>query len=388
LVVKGTVFDAHSKEPLPFATIGVQGQAEEAISKPDGNYELYVPIAHAEDTLRATYLGYYPYRKKISELTSVADIYLEPSYTLLETVSVSRQRFNTRPLEKALRLIKGNLYAMETEVTNAQYNLFLADLEGQDEELLQQYDFNLAQYEGRTRDFFRRYATSGERALKTRDTTNVVRIGPHEMADYPAINVPHAGAVAYCRWLTDQYNAHPRRKRFKRVKFRLPTMQEWQIAALGYRKFQSWVLADNRVEVIIGEDTTSMMPRQGVRKSIQVGNDVLYPWFRSYHYRNSPSNHMGCFLGNFSVREVEKPCLANLPAFDGWSMMGRTASYFPNDMGLYDVVGNVAEMIDVMGMACGGSWDDPPLKSTIASVKKYSRPDATIGFRVFMEVLE
>jgi hypothetical protein len=69
-------------------------------------------------------------------------------------------------------------------------------------------------------------------------------------------------------------------------------------------------------------------------------------------------------------------------------MMARTASYFPNDMGLYDVVGNVAEMISEKGQACGGSWDDLPFQSTIHSIKSYTKPGATIGFRVFMEVLE
>jgi len=55
---------------------------------------------------------------------------------------------------------------------------------------------------------------------------------------------------------------------------------------------------------------------------------------------------------------------------------------------LYDVVGNVAEMIDEIGRACGGSWNDLPSESTIHSVKPYIRPNATIGFRVFMEVVE
>jgi hypothetical protein len=69
-------------------------------------------------------------------------------------------------------------------------------------------------------------------------------------------------------------------------------------------------------------------------------------------------------------------------------MMARTASYFPNDMGFYDVVGNVAEMIDEKEKACGGSWDDLPSESTIHSIKTYSTPNATVGFRVFMEVVE
>jgi formylglycine-generating enzyme required for sulfatase activity len=62
--------------------------------------------------------------------------------------------------------------------------------------------------------------------------------------------------------------------------------------------------------------------------------------------------------------------------------------YFPNDMGFYDVVGNVAEMISERGKACGGSWNDPPDKSTIRSIKEYDGPDETVGFRVFMEVIE
>ena len=69
-------------------------------------------------------------------------------------------------------------------------------------------------------------------------------------------------------------------------------------------------------------------------------------------------------------------------------MIITTASFFPNNVGLYEVVGNVAEMIDEIGKACGGSWNDLPSESTIHSVKPYIRPDATIGFRVFMEVVE
>jgi hypothetical protein len=57
-------------------------------------------------------------------------------------------------------------------------------------------------------------------------------------------------------------------------------------------------------------------------------------------------------------------------------------------VGLYDVVGNVAEMIAEEGKACGGSWNHPPAESTIRSVTTYTNPDAAIGFRVFMEIIE
>jgi hypothetical protein len=35
--------------------------------------------------------------------------------------------------------------------------------------------------------------------------------------------------------------------------------------------------------------------------------------------------------------------------------MSITTSYFPNGIGLYDMVGNVAEIVKEKGIACGGS---------------------------------
>jgi hypothetical protein len=116
---------------------------------------------------------------------------------------------------------------------------------------------------------------------------------------------------------------------------------------------------------------------------------VWYPWYNAYNYRKKPYNHMNCYLGNFKV-DGSKPVCNNVvkPGGDGWAMMGQTASYFPNDMGFYDVVGNVAEMISEEFKACGGSWNDAPENATIHSIKTYRRPNDTVGFRIFMEVLE
>jgi CarboxypepD_reg-like domain/Sulfatase-modifying factor enzyme 1 len=385
LVITGNVFDAKTKEPLPFATIGVKGKVAATISKSNGRFELLVPTTYVDDTLTVTYLGYTPFLKKISTLQPVENIYLEESYTLLEEVVVTHAKLNLRNVDKDLRPIRGNLYAMETEVTNIQYNLFLSSLEEQNQrELRKKRDYHLSGYDKATQAFFKKYVSQFRERGEGKDSIK----GPHHWNDYPAVNVSHEGAQQYCTWLTEMYNTYTGKKKYKKVKFRLPTLQEWQIAALGNVKFQTWNLEENMVDVIISDDSLSMAPRKGVRKSIRVGKDVLFPWYGSYYYRRNPRNHMGCFLGNFKVTFVETPCPAKNPAYDGWIMMAQTASYFPNDFGLYDVVGNVAEMIDENGKACGGSWDDAPSESTIHSVKTYSRPDATIGFRVFMEVVE
>jgi hypothetical protein len=386
ITIRGIVRDAATQQPLQFATIGVKGRQVETISKRDGSFEIVAPEDYRNDTLIISYLGYAPVSKKISTLQSVETIYLRESATLLEEVVVVHTEIRIRDLDKALRQIRGNLYAMETEVTVAQYNEFLFWMLDQNQTSLHtKCDYDLSQYDDAAKQFFKRYVTHYR---SRKDSVPVKHIAPHDLSDYPAVNVPYEGAVQFCEWLTDRYNSYDKKKQFSKVKFRLPTLREWRIAALGYEKFQTWVLEDNMVLVTIPEDSLQMTPKKGTRKEIKVGNDILYPWFGSYYYRRSPRNHKGCFLGNFSVKEIDTPCPAHHAAFDGWIMMGRTASYFPNNMGFYDVVGNVGEMIDEEGKACGGSWDDPPSESTIHSVKVYTTPNATVGFRVFMEVIQ
>ena len=385
----GFVADGKTKEPLAYANLFVKGTARGVITGDDGRFVLNVPSIGAADTLAVTYLGYAPFEIPLSRLQLGETIYLEESYTLLEVVTISRVTVSMRNLEKNLRMIRGSLYAMETEVTNAQYNLFLASLEEQGRlDLYRKSAYDLSAYDKSARTFFNQYVTQYQTRQSTSDSIRTPHIGSHSWGDYPAVNVRHAAAAEYCSWLTEQYNSYAGKKKYKRVLFRLPSLQEWQIAALGYDRFQSWQLVNNQVEVIISPDSLDMIPRKGVRKSIPVGDDVLYPWYGSYYYRRSPQNHKNCFLGNFKVDYVERPCPANNPSYDGWSMMGRTASYFPNNMGLYDVVGNVAEMIDENGKACGGSWDHPPSESTIHSISRYTRPGAAVGFRVFMEIIE
>lgn len=100
-------------------------------------------------------------------------------------------------------------------------------------------------------------------------------------------------------------------------------------------------------------------------------------------------NSRGCALGNFKFPDNQKPCVpTKMITVDGFVMMSMVQAYFPNDIGLYDVVGNVSEMIDEKGKSCGGSWNHVPEESTIRSINTYDKPNSAVGFRVFMEVLE
>jgi len=307
MVITGNVFDARTKEPLQFATIGVKDKVEQTISRANGSFKLLIPTEYLNDTLIVSYLGYIPFHKKISMLQSVENIYLEDAYTLLEEVIITHAKLNLREVDKDLRSIRGNLYAIETEVTNAQYNLFLASLEEHNQMALRKKcEYDLSDYDKATQGFFQRYVTQFHERGKLEDSVKVPHIGPHKWGDYPAVNVTHEGAVAYCNWLTEQYNTFRGKKKFKKVKFRLPTLQEWQIAALGYDRFQTWVLEENVVEIIIPEDSLSMAPRKGERKKIRVGKDVLYPGYGAYNYRKKSVEPHGLLSREFQRRLCQK----------------------------------------------------------------------------------
>jgi formylglycine-generating enzyme required for sulfatase activity len=227
--------------------------------------------------------------------------------------------------------------------------------------------------------FFKQYHLPGQNSPESTHTTSY--------DEYPVVNISHEAALAFCEWLTEQYNSHDGRKKYKEVRYRLPTLQEWQIATLGYKKFQSWDIEENEVEVGIPKVPGDMLPHRKIMMRVK-DNNILYPWYGAHDYRDKAQNNKNCWMGNFKIPEESVSCFIARPGGDGYLITGKVASYFPNGMGLYDVVGNVEEMIDQHGKACGGSWDHLPGESTMMSVHQYSGASGTVGFRVFMEVIQ
>jgi gliding motility-associated lipoprotein GldK len=112
--------------------------------------------------------------------------------------------------------------------------------------------------------------------------------------DYPVVGVSWKMAKAFTNWRTKLWNFYmidqPNTE-----EFRLPTEHEWEYAA-------------------------------------RAGHDIApFPW-GAYYVRNAK----GCLLANF------KPGRGNYPE-DGGQYTVRGDAYFPNDYGLYNMSGNVAE---------------------------------------------
>jgi len=297
----------------------------------------------------------------------------------VETIPYFPFAIDAKSWEDDFRPVSSTIYAANTEVTNAQYNRFLEYLQiNKLTDFHQEYKFDFSRYEEPALAFMTNYALPRTETKKNRYFNH-----------YPAVNISFEAANAYCEWLTQQYNNATERK-FNKVKFRLPTLDEWQIAAASIKNPTSWKLDEQEVEVKITPQGSEFDKNPEIRKVSLRDPEILYPWFRYFGLRNSPLNNKNCYLGNFKSEPCDCPGYrGNKPTnHDGFAAMSPTKAYFPNDIGLYDVVGNVAEMINEKGKACGGSWNHSPSESTIRSVNNYTNPDAAVGFRVFMEIIE
>ena len=238
-----------------------------------------------------------------------------------------------------------------TEVSNADYQLFLEDL------LRQRKFAHLDTAAVQSADYV---ALLGA-AADSIPPAELLALGLPTAPDHPVTNISNRAAQLYAEWLTQAYNNDPKRREGPAVRFRLPTRAEHEYAARGGREH------------------------------------APYPWGGPY-LRNSK----GCFLANLNVLEYTPPANPDYEGVssgepvsaskedcaDGSWLTTPIDSYFPNDYGLYNMSGNAAEMTAVDGETVGGSWLDGPEPLQIGRMVKRSLPSPVVGFRLVMETVE
>ncbi len=101
-----------------------------------------------------SYVGYTPFADKVINLTTSYQFYrLEGiiNSVLYEVVILEQRmyKFEIKKLEVSMKLVKGNLYASQTEVTNKEYNQFLGYLlRSNQKSLYERYKPDISNYEG------------------------------------------------------------------------------------------------------------------------------------------------------------------------------------------------------------------------------------------------
>lgn len=215
------------------------------------------------------------------------------------------------------------------EITNKEYNEFLADLKNKGK--TKEYDICKIHNDKWITVLGEKYSTytesySSDEAYST----------------YPVLNISHDAAKLYCEWLTENYDD-------KTQLFRLPTKEEWMYAASG-------------------------------------GSHSNYSWGG-----NNLQNASGMFLCNFkrigdeyihSDSENNVMIIPDYKKKDSYiSITAPVDFYWRNDYRLYNTCGNVAEMIDDKSIAMGGSWNSTGYDVQITSEFKYDSPNPFVGFR-------
>lgn len=239
------------------------------------------------------------------------------------------QEFKIKQVQKDLAQIDNHIYASIYEVSNQQYAAFLSHLK----ESNQTKELEIAMVD-----------SNGFLIPDLYSQPMVSHYHNHPAySNYPTVNISYEGALLFCEWLTETYNNYPNRK-FKKVIFRLPTMDEWVLAAKG-------------------------------------GNpNAIYPWTGT-----ELRNKKGMFMCNHKQEYSGSNDLKN-----GAFITAPIESYWPNAFGIYNMSGNVSELLASKNQTMGGSWRDNKESMKIdSSLKQHDEvPSPTVGFRYFMEVIE
>jgi formylglycine-generating enzyme required for sulfatase activity len=254
-------------------------------------------------------------------------VFIPMGSTTIDTATVSVQSF----------------FMSKNEITNKQYRTFLNDLK----------------VAGDLENFKKYYpdTTLWNIGKASYNQPMVDNYFCHPAYDnYPVVNISREGAEQYCKWLTKKLKAQ-----FGESinDVRLPFREEWVFAARG-----------------------------GL-------NRTVYPWGGPYL-----RNYKGCFLCNFKVIGAEQVTYNNETGqhevksetsacyqCDGAFHTIIVGHYSPNDFGLYDMAGNVSEMVQQNNVAVGGSWNSTGYDVRVESTAKFDSPSPFVGFRPVMTYL-
>jgi hypothetical protein len=190
------------------------------------------------------------------------------------------------------------------------------------------------------------------------------------------VNITKEAMIAFCSWLTEQYNKDPKRK-FEYVEFSLPTAKQQLRAMTGDLDLQSYSWGGPYSRNAKGEYMMNFNPliEFEVYDEAKLTCDLTY-------------------------RKGQLPILKRSRAFDGFELTAPVNSYYPSLFGIHNTNGNVAEVVSNSDYVLGGSFasmngncsngiysNDWIFFEQLPELlpEKISLPSPQIGFRFVME---
>lgn len=247
--------------------------------------------------------------------------------------------------------LTNNLFIDEAEITNIDYQEFLFYIK---------------------RDSTEDIVRSAIPQTKIYDFSEADYFSSPQYRFFPVVGLTHDQAKMYCKWrsnfVTNLFNT--KYKKQISFNFRLPTENEWELAASnGLDKMIhnfgienesgiSYKVNSKAVEFLMDKINTT-------KTEEEIFNDIESAGF---------------------IRDLPFNVKRDLPYFLNFKTPYYTYSFYKNDFGIYNMIGNVAEMINKKGIAKGGSFKDELSVSSITDRTFYENPMDNIGFRCVCEV--
>jgi len=148
--------------------------------------------------------------------------------------------------------------------------------------------------------------------------------------EYPIVGVSYEQAIAYCKWRTERVKSVLTVKKIFKIQnfeYRLPSKTEWEKLA----------------------ETSSLF------------------------LSNKGKNEKGAYQVNCA-----HPDTIGTPYPD---VTAPVYSYWKNSFGLFNMTGNVAEMVSEKGISKGGGWRNNLEECRVGKDTEYTKPSAWLGFR-------
>lgn len=188
-------------------------------------------------------------------------------------------------------------------------------------------------------------------------------------ADYPVLGVSRDGIHLFCDWLNEKVKSLSIKQwKGKKIFFRLPYEIEWMVAAQG-------------------GDNNAVYAWKGpyLRRIRAMAVPANKKWITAY-YANF------CRIDDSQItRDTDGILLINRSSqtqiagtlLDEILLTAPVNSYWPNGYGLYNMCGNVREMVQEEGFTKGGGWTDPGGDLQITCRNTYNRAGFPCeGFRL------
>lgn len=176
---------------------------------------------------------------------------------------------------------------------------------------------------------------------------------------YPVVNLTREQAEKYCEWLTGVWRKNTGNET---IIFRLPTRTEFLRAANGSALVRPYAWNSPYLRRSDGKFQCNFLAIDGGSIS------------------RDPES------GKFVVMSTPIDYLAQ--GADFADLTAPVYSFWPNEFGIYNLNGNVSEMLGEQNLAAGGDWNSPGYDIRNESVKNFTEASPTVGFRAVMTFVE